>query len=445
MSPELWISLAKILISVALLTGVLFAASRFGKRIGLSAEGSRKVVHVGLGLYCLTFPWLFHAWWEVAATCALALVVFWVARGVGRRAIGEGLHGVGRISYGEVLFAVSVVLLFHLKDGHYVLQLNGLQSGSQPILYLLPLLMLTLCDATSALVGVHYGRHEFQVETGKKSWEGVAAFVITAWLVSLIALLLFSDQGRVDVIVIAGVCAVFGALFEGASWKGLDNLFIPMGLYFLLSNLMPGGSQHLLIVSGLFIGLAAALVPLGRRFGFSRHVVAATLTLLFLIAIFSGPLSLLTPLATLAAYGLIWRQGLRKGTPHDPLNLVVVIMAISLAFFLFSDFASRDTIFVYNLSFAALAVAILARFASKPRPLRLGLACLLAWGVACVRILWVEGPNPAAPLFAGVALALIVLSALAAHVLGRRGGPRPWVELGALALIAGFAGLPWSP
>ena len=107
MTPDLMLSLLKITGSVALLTGVLFAASRFGKRAGLSPEGARKVVHVGLGLYALTFPWLFHAWWEVAATCALALGVFALARGVARKSLGEGLHGVERVSLAKKAAAFS--------------------------------------------------------------------------------------------------------------------------------------------------------------------------------------------------------------------------------------------------------------------------------------------------------------------------------------------------
>ncbi len=63
-----------------------------------------------------------------------------------------------RFSYADLLFTVSVALLFWLKDGHYLLAERGLQSEPQPILYILSLLILTLCDAASALIGVNYGR-----------------------------------------------------------------------------------------------------------------------------------------------------------------------------------------------------------------------------------------------------------------------------------------------
>ncbi len=259
MTQELILSGAKIIGSVGLLAGVLFAVTRLARRLGLQPETARKVIHVSLGLYCLTFPAIFAATWEVAATCALAIGVFALARGRLRSAIGEGLHAVGRVSYGEVLFAVSVVLLFALKDGHFVSHLRG-QAVPPAVLYVLPLLILTLCDAASALVGSSYGRATFKVEAGVKSWEGVVVFVVTAWLLSLIFLLLLTDLSRADVIALALITALFGALFEAASWRGLDNLFIPLGLYFVLANLLARGTGTLFAISAAFAVALVAVV-----------------------------------------------------------------------------------------------------------------------------------------------------------------------------------------
>ena len=38
------------------------------------------------------------------------------------------------------------------------------------------------------------------------------------------------------------------ALLEAASWRGLDNLFIPLGLYFLLANLLYLGVVGLAVI-----------------------------------------------------------------------------------------------------------------------------------------------------------------------------------------------------
>ena len=80
MTPELVLSFGKIMGSVALLAAVLVGVARLGRRLDLDPEVSRKIIHVGLGLYCLGFPLVFTQAWEVAATCILASAVFVAAR-----------------------------------------------------------------------------------------------------------------------------------------------------------------------------------------------------------------------------------------------------------------------------------------------------------------------------------------------------------------------------
>ena len=168
MSPDLAISIGKIAGSVALLAIVLWGVSRLAKLMKLDAELSRKLIHISLGLYCLTFPLVFAQAWEVGATCGLALLVFLAARGVAKTSLGSGLHAVERKSYGEMLFAVSVALLFWLKDGHFVSISMHEKAPPGPVLYVLPILVLSLCDAASALVGSRYGRRKFQVAKRSK-------------------------------------------------------------------------------------------------------------------------------------------------------------------------------------------------------------------------------------------------------------------------------------
>ena len=120
MTGPLLLSAGKIASSVILLVAVLWGVSRLARLAKLDPEVGRKLVHISLGLYCLTFPYVFSEAWEVLATCGLALLVFLAARGTARKSLGGGLHAVERTSYGELLFAVSVALLFWLKDGHFI-------------------------------------------------------------------------------------------------------------------------------------------------------------------------------------------------------------------------------------------------------------------------------------------------------------------------------------
>ena len=203
MNDALLISGGKIAGSVILLALVLWGVSKLAKIAKLDPEIGRKLVHISLGLYCLTFPYVFGAVWEVVATCGLAVLVFLLARGTMRESLGGGLHAVKRVSYGELLFAVSVALLFWLKDGHFVSLALHHKPPVGPVLYMLPILILTLCDAASAVVGSRYGKQKFQIEEGSKSVEGVVVFAVTAWLLSLIVILLMTDIGRSEAVLLA--------------------------------------------------------------------------------------------------------------------------------------------------------------------------------------------------------------------------------------------------
>jgi phytol kinase len=438
----LLVSAGKIIGSVVLLALVLAGVTLLSRLAKLDAEVGRKLVHISLGLYCLTFPWIFATSWEVAATCALAVGVFALARGAMRSSLGEGLHAVQRVSYGEVLFAVSVALLFWLKDGHYIFRAQD-KAQLGPVLYVLPILILTLCDAASALVGSRYGRQKFRIEDGTKSVEGVVAFAMTAWLVSLIAFLLLTDIGRGEAILLAFITAIFGALLEAASWRGLDNLFIPLGLYFLLANLIYLGVPGLAAMSALFFIVLLALIYVTHRWGADRHFMAIGATLFFCIWIFAGPLSLITPLLALGAYfGCIWFMKVERPR-HDGLNMLLVILAAAMIFFLVSNLGSFDTIYAYNVAFAALTAAVVAYFGAGA--IWVLAAILAAWMGMAVRNLWVEGVREETWMFAALGLGAIVLAAIAGWRMGRRGLRRPWMALGGLSVAAGLALIPASP
>ncbi len=442
MTADTWISAGKILGSVVLLAVVLWAVSRLSKVAKLDPEVGRKLVHISLGLYCLTFPWIFSAAWEVAVTCGLAIGLFMLARGTMRASLGGSLHSVERTSYGELLFALSVALLFWLKGGHYILERNDVPPIG-PVLYILPILILTLCDAASALVGSRYGRRMFRIEEGKKSVEGVIVFAVTAWLVALISFLLLTDIGRGEVVLLAFITAVFGALLEAASWRGLDNLFIPLGLYFLLANLLHLGVPGLAEVAGIFFLALVGLLYMTRQSGADRHFLAIGFTLFFCIDIFSGFLSVVTPAIAVGAYLLSVKLTKEETPPFDALNLLLAVFAVAMCFFLVSNLARLDTIFGFNLAFAALAAGIVARFGA-PLWAVLG-AIIVAWGAMSIRTLWVQGPGPDTWLFAGIGLGGIVLMAAAGALVRRGRLSRPWMTLGGLSMAMGLAALPASP
>ena len=101
--------------------------------------------------------------------------------------------------------------------------------------------ILIISDASSALIGRTYGRHSFL----DKSREGTMAFILSAWIVVVIAP---KAIGAPIEYLIAFVAAVLGGIVEAASVRLRfdDNLSVPItigfamwGMYYLLDQLAP--------------------------------------------------------------------------------------------------------------------------------------------------------------------------------------------------------------
>src|SRR5207248_6187645 len=112
--------------------------------------------------------------------------------------------------------AVCVLWLLYLNTG------DGEPVRSR-IGYLVPLLLLTLSDALAALVGVAYGRFQYTTPDGFKSLEGSFAFFLCSFVCVHVPLLLLTDRGRAETLLIAVLLAWLATMFEAIAWGGLDN------------------------------------------------------------------------------------------------------------------------------------------------------------------------------------------------------------------------------
>src|SRR5262249_44015578 len=165
-----------------------------------------------------------------------------------RASVGDVLGGVARQSLGEFYFALSVAILFPLTQGHAI----------REILYCVPLLILTVADATAALVGVRYGRIRYGTADGQKSAEGSAAFFMMAFFSVHIPLLLGTDVGRAETLLIAVSLGLLMMLFEAIAWQGLDNLLLPLSAYLILETYLgppPIDVPSLVTRVGVLLGL----------------------------------------------------------------------------------------------------------------------------------------------------------------------------------------------
>ncbi|MBI4640341.1 MAG: hypothetical protein HY731_06585 [Candidatus Tectomicrobia bacterium] len=220
MNENLYLGIILVVLSIVGLTAGL---RLYQGRYSPHPEFVRKLMHMGSGLVALTLPWLFDRSWPVLFLSIVAFVVMLMGRYSRefKRCVGSAIGSVARESLGEVYFPLGIGLLFLFSRGDL-------------LLYSIPLLILTFADAVAALVGVYYGVLRYTTAEGEKSVEGSAAFFLVAFFSAHIPLLLFTDTGRTESLLIALFLGLLLMIIEAAAWRGLDNLFIPTVGFFML-------------------------------------------------------------------------------------------------------------------------------------------------------------------------------------------------------------------
>lgn len=276
--------------------GLLFGIVLFlARRFEIHPELSRKAVHVGMGLAVLPLPWLFDSSWPVWTLGLLAVLGLMFLRALPRRAQGVGsvLGGVNRQSLGELFFPVAVAVLFQLSAGDW-------------LLYVIPIAILSLADATAALIGVRYGTLPYLTTDGVKSVEGSVAGFVVAFMTVLVPLLLWTDVPRAETLLLSLTIALLVMLFEGISWGGIDNLLVPFGAYAFLQGYVDMTAAQLLV---RFVTGAAMLVfalAWRRRSALDDAALMAGALVGYGTVVVGGWIWFLAPLATFVIHQVLW-------------------------------------------------------------------------------------------------------------------------------------------
>jgi phytol kinase len=232
--------------------GVILLSTRVAaKRWEWHPELQRKAVHIGMGATVLSFPWLFQSLIPVFILASLAVAILACARSIPslRKGAGSPLYSVERDSHGEIYFTVSVALLYWL-------------SGGDPVQFCVPVLILTLADAAGALIGVRYGKLAYTTLSGTKSAEGSVTCFTVSFFAAHVPLLLATNLGRAEALLIAVCLAALCMLVEAVATRGLDNLVIPLGAWFLLVRLSELDAVTLAGRAGLLLALLVTVLTL---------------------------------------------------------------------------------------------------------------------------------------------------------------------------------------
>ena len=393
------LALVLLVASVAGLMGMIALVRHFGHNYRWNPEVSRKAVHISIGLYAMFLPLLFDAAWPVVLLILIALALMLLLRMPGSRThgLGASIHSVKRSSYGDIWLALAIGFLF-------------LRSGDIYILYSLPIAVVALSDAAAALTGSTYGRARFAVEDGVKSWEGVVAFFAVTLIIAMVMLLLGTDVPRLNVVVLALVVAAFAATVEAVSWRGLDNLFVPICTHLFLAAYLYAAPWTLVALAAALFAAIAAVVLLNLRLGLSHHASRAYVVAIFFFLSVAGLYGTLLPVLVMGAHVLA-RSRVPCRSPHADLDFLATLCGTGLIWFFLGETVGPSAINLYNLALAGvlLGYLLLILGVSRLTPI------LASAGIFALYLLLVRfGPDRAEwvrhlPILAAASLALVAI------------------------------------
>lgn len=197
---------------------------------GRDNEQLRKLVHTvhGVGLAALAFvvPLQFIIVIEV---------VFFLSVIAGRYLAGNfgrvpwvkylsRMYSVGRLSFGEFFYPISVILLVFIAQSKWE--------------FAAAILILGIADTAAALVGKRYGKHNSYLVFGqKKSIAGSLAFLVTTFVIVWGFVMLHGvELGSVSLGLIM-LTTILVTTSENLGVYGSDNLLIPIVAALLLNRL----------------------------------------------------------------------------------------------------------------------------------------------------------------------------------------------------------------
>jgi phytol kinase len=243
--------------------------------------------------------------------------------------------------------------------------------------------------------------------------------------------------------------AIIVTLLEANDWRGLDNIFIPIGVFVLLRLYLTMPLEQLWNRFRVAAALVLFVTAYARRTTLQGSALLASALVLYISWALGGWQWLLPPFLLLVAYSFFFPE---KITPAHRTHNAQAVLAVAstglLWLFLFRIWQQPELLFPYTVAFAA-HLAIIAWSLLYPRfpsAKRIMAACVLvAWGLMFVPYILIERGTKWSLMQAGVALLISAFAFTAFYLVEPRQdgiypatGPR-WVRQAGIVLLSTLA------
>lgn len=190
------------------------------KRLGMKGEITRKFAHFTATLSTITFPYLFDDHWYVLALSVITFILLFVSHAYKYL---KSIHDIKRISVGSYMLPVAVYITFLISF-----------KLEERLLFILPMLVLAICDPIAGILGINLQQYNHRIKIFRwklqKTWLGSLSFLISCFTISIIALFFYYEVFDLKTFWLALIISITGTLAEMLSWRGTDNLVIPLSV-----------------------------------------------------------------------------------------------------------------------------------------------------------------------------------------------------------------------
>ena len=194
------------------------------RRLKIKGEITRKFAHFTATLAVVPFPYIFTSHWYVLILAFIFFAILFITQR-GRQL--KSIHDIERKSVGSYLLPVSIYATFLVSE------LTG-----NKFIYILPMLILAISDPTASILGMNITNYNGKIKIfGRKlpkTWLGSGSFLVSSFIISILALYFHEVVFDLKTFWLALIISVAGTLAELFSWRGSDNLTIPLSVVLIL-------------------------------------------------------------------------------------------------------------------------------------------------------------------------------------------------------------------